>query len=123
MAIEPETENYDPPDYGWRPNPYGRAVSPSERHLIEELAALYRLEVEPRRNSYLFRKPAWDGQVLRVYWGLVCWPRAEVLRAFSKLMDIMPLKGNYAGLFLRKLRGSELVAFRFRAEHRERLEA
>jgi hypothetical protein len=38
-------------------------------------------------------------------------------------MDIMPLEGNYAGLYFKKLHGSELVAYRFRAEHRARLEA
>ncbi len=123
MAITSEPRNYDPPDYGWRVNPYGRAVSPSEAHLIQEVASIHRLEVEPRRNAYLFRAPAWDAQVLRVNWGIVCWPRGEVLRAFTKLMDVMPLKGNYAGLYLKKLHGTELVAYRFRAEHRDRLEA
>ena len=123
MAITSEPRSYDPPDYGWRVNPYGRAVSPSEAHLIQELARLHRLDVEPRRNAYLFRAPVWDGQVLRVYWGIVCWPRAEVLRAFTRLMDIMPLKASYAGLYLKKLHGTELVACRFRAEHRARLEA
>jgi hypothetical protein len=123
MAITSDTLSYDPPDYGWRVNPFGRAVSPSEARLIQELAGMHRLDVEPRRNSYLFRAPAWDGQVLRVYWGIVCWPRAEVLRAFTKLMDIMPLQGNYAGLYLKRLHGSDLVAFKFRLEQRAKLEA
>lgn len=123
MPIELETEDLGPPDYGWRPNAYGRSVAPGERHLIEELARLHHLEVESRRNAYLFQKPSWQGQVLRVHWGIVCWPRAEVLRAFTRLMDILPLPGNCAGLYFRRLKGSELVAFKFRAEHRAGLEA
>lgn len=121
MPPEPEAENYDPPDYGWKPNRFGRAVSPSERQLIHELAALHHLEVEDRCRAYLFRAPAWRGQVLRLSWGIVCWPRGEVLRGFAKAVGMMPLAPRYAGLHVKRLHGTDLVAFVFRVEHREGL--
>lgn len=123
LPYEPEAENYDPPGYGWRPNAFGRAVAPSERALIRELAAEHRLEVEEREKAYLFRAPHWQGQCLRMHCYLTAWPRPEVLRAFTKAVAMLPLPSKYAGLFLKRLRGEALDAYLFRAEHRAQLEA
>jgi hypothetical protein len=122
LPTEHEPENYDPPSYGWRRNAFGREVPPSERELIRELAREHRLEVEDRHRAYLFRAPAWQGQTLRMSFHLVAWPRPEVLRAFRKAVRMMPLPAEYAGLFLKKLRGEALDAYLFRVEHRAKLE-
>lgn len=91
--------------------------------LIRELAADHHLEVEERQRAYLFRALAWQGQVLRMSYVVVSLPRPEVLRGFARAVGMMPLPSKYAGLFLKKLRGTELDAYLFRAEHRAQLEA
>lgn len=101
----------------------GRAVAPTERELIRELAREHHLEVEERHRAYLFRTPAWQGQVLRMGYHVVTWPRPEVLRAFTKAVGMMPLPSKYSGQFLKKLRGEALDAYLFRAENRAQLEA